>query len=177
MKCELENLSLYYEIYGEGTPILMIHGFELDHRVMKGCMEPIFEKKEGYQRIFFDLPGMGKTVGPKWIKNSDQMLEITLQFVEAIIPGKSFLVVGESYGAYLARGVIYKKFDFIGGACFICPLIIPEPSKRNLPEKIILVKNPELLSRLNPKDAEDFNYFSVVQTKEVCLGKRLSFLF
>lgn len=31
------DVELYYEIYGEGIPIIMIHGCRPDHRLMKGC--------------------------------------------------------------------------------------------------------------------------------------------
>lgn len=27
MECKLENIDIYYEIYGEGYPVLMIHGW------------------------------------------------------------------------------------------------------------------------------------------------------
>ncbi len=41
----------------------MIHGMIPDHQVMKGCMESIFQKRNGWKRIYFDLLGMGKTKG------------------------------------------------------------------------------------------------------------------
>ena len=59
--CDLGNMRVYYETYGEGVPILMIHGFCPDHRLMQGCMEPIFVGRPGWKRIYFDLPGMGRT--------------------------------------------------------------------------------------------------------------------
>jgi len=167
MECELENLKIYYEVYGEGKPILMIHGFYPDHHLMKGCMEPIFKNKPAYKRIYFDLPGMGKTKGEKWIKNSDQILNITLQFINQIISKKRFLVVGESYGAYLARGIIYKKFDFIDGVCFICPLIIADELKRDVPEHTTLIKDPELISEIEPLETEDFENMAVVQSRKI----------
>ena len=92
MECELEKLTIYYEIHGEGYPILMLHGFEVDHRVLKGCMEPIFENEPKYKRIYFDLPGMGKTAGERWIQNSDQILDIVLKFVDKIIPNQKFII-------------------------------------------------------------------------------------
>jgi len=167
MECELEKIKIYCEIYGEGKPVLMIHGFYPDHRVMKGCMEPIFNKRHGYKRIYFDLPGMGKTKGEKWITNSDQMLDITLQFIEKIIPDKKFLVVGESYGGYLARGVIYKKSEFVEGVCFVCPVIFAEESRRELPKHITLIKDPELISNLNPSEAIDFENIAIVQNTRI----------
>ncbi len=73
MECKLKNATMYYKIYGEGLPIINLHGFMLDHRVLKGCMKPIFNKRSNFKRIYFDLPGMGKTKAEPWIKNSDHM--------------------------------------------------------------------------------------------------------
>lgn len=41
----------------------MLHGYSPDHRLMAGCMEPIFNKKSNYKRVYIDLPGMGKSYG------------------------------------------------------------------------------------------------------------------
>ncbi len=87
MFCEVDGLEIYYETYGEGTPVLMIHGFGIDHHVMTGCMEPIFRGRPGYKRIYFDLPGMGKTKATGAIENSDQMLDAVIRFAEKVVPG------------------------------------------------------------------------------------------
>ena len=45
--------DINYEIVGSGTPILMIHGMGVDHRVMKNSFEPIFKKyPNGWKRIY-----------------------------------------------------------------------------------------------------------------------------
>lgn len=167
MECELKKLTIYYEIHGEGYPILMLHGFEVDHRVLKGCMEPIFENEPKYKRIYFDLPGMGKTAGERWIQNSDQILDIVLKFVDKIIPNQKFIIASESYGCYLARGVIFKKFEFVEGVLFICPVIFAKPDIREIPNHIILLKDPDLFSRLTKFEAEDFKNIAVAQNKRV----------
>ena len=51
----------YYEEYGEGKPILIIHGLTCSMELMKGCIEPIFKEVNGYKRIYIDLLGMGKS--------------------------------------------------------------------------------------------------------------------
>lgn len=168
MKCDLENIEIYYEIYGKGYPILMVHGFMPDHRLMKGCMEPIFEKKDNYKRIYFDLPGMGKTTGPDWIKNSDEILEIVLEFIDKIIPDEKFIIASESYGCYLARGIILKRSDFVDGILFICPLIIPQLENRDLPKKVrVFIKDDKFISSLNPIDVIELEESLVVQNREV----------
>ncbi len=113
MECIIKNISINYEIIGEGKPIIMIHGYYPDHRLMTGCMEPIFSIKDGYKRIYIDLPGMGKSKSAEWINNCDIMLNIVIDFIEKIIPTQNFLLVGESYGGYLSRGLIYKMPDRI----------------------------------------------------------------
>ncbi|MFX1320181.1 MAG: alpha/beta fold hydrolase [Promethearchaeota archaeon] len=167
MECELKRIKIYYEIYGEGHPILMIHGFMPDHRLMKGCMEPIFKDRPNYKRIYFDLPGMGKTKSKQWIKNSDQIFELVLEFIDKIIPNQSFIIASESYGCYLARGLIYKRMKFIDGVLFLCPLIIPQPSKRSLPEPITLKEDRKLLSKLSSQDREEFKGTAVVQNQRI----------
>lgn len=167
MKCELEKITIYYEIYGEGYPILMLHGFEVDHRVLKGSMEPIFNNKSGYKRIYLDLPGMGKTVGEDWIKSSDQILDIVIEFIDKIIPNQKFIIASESYGCYLARGVILKRFELIEGVLFICPVIFAKPNIRDVPKHVILSKDPELLLNLTKTEAEDFENIAVAQSQRI----------
>ena len=105
MEYTVRDVTIYYEIHGSGRPVLMIHGWSPDHRLMKGCMEPVFQAIDTpWQRIYFDLPGMGKTRGQPWITGSDQMLSLVLEFIDGIIPHQHFVVAGESYGGYLARG-------------------------------------------------------------------------
>ncbi|MGF7050645.1 pimeloyl-ACP methyl ester carboxylesterase [Paenibacillus sp. DS2015] len=38
MQYRVRDVNIYYEDYGEGTPIVMIHGWGPDHRLMKGYM-------------------------------------------------------------------------------------------------------------------------------------------
>ena len=39
----VKEIPIYYEILGSGMPVLMIHGWSVDHRLMKGCMEPVLK--------------------------------------------------------------------------------------------------------------------------------------
>lgn len=167
MECKLENISIYYEIIGEGYPVLMIHGWPVDHRLMKGCMEPIFETRPNYKRIYFDLPGMGKTKGEDWIKGTDDYLKIVMEFVEKIIPNESFIIVGESYGCYLARGLIKKKLNFIDGVLYLVPVILPYAEQRDLPEPVILLKDEKIFSKLSPLEREVFEDVATVINQKV----------
>ena len=167
MFCDLGNVNVYYETYGDGVPVLMIHGFYPDHRLMKGCMEPIFASRPGWKRIYFDLPGMGKTKGETWIDSTDKVLEVVLAFIDRILPNQNFLVVGESYGGYLARGLILKRRKFVDGLMLICPIIVPNLAERILPAPKVIVEDRQLISELAPSDAIEFVPMAVVQSRSV----------
>ncbi len=167
MEFVIDDLRIYYEVFGKGFPIIMIHGFGPDHRILKGCMEPIFKNRKGYIRVYFDLPGMGRTKSVNWIQNADDMLEIILKFIQKIIPNQKFLIIGESYGAYLARGLIEKRIDDISGLCFISPVIIPDKSIRTLPEFRPIISDSTFLSSLSAQDIKEFEEMHVIQTKKV----------
>jgi pimeloyl-ACP methyl ester carboxylesterase len=132
MECQINDISVYYEARGEGRPIIMLHGLGGSHVLMVRYMESAFVQREGWKRIYLDLPGIGNTKAPERIHNSDQMLEVVLDFIEAVLPGQSFSLAGYSYGGYLARGVISRKFELVDGLLLICPVIIAQHSKRNL---------------------------------------------
>jgi len=140
----------------------MLHGFTPDHRLMSGCMEPVFSQREGWKRIYIDLPGMGKTEGHASIQNSDGMLDLVLKFIDTIIPDESFLIAGESYGGYITRGVISKRKEKIDGVAFICPLIIPDASMRQVPPHTVIYRDNKFLSQLNTEERENFSSKFVV---------------
>ena len=93
MICNVKGIPIYYERYGDGMPVLCIHGYSVDHRLMLGCLEPIFGQTSGYQRIYLDLPGMGKSPAPSWLKNADDMLDIMSTFIDKVIGDDTFLVI------------------------------------------------------------------------------------
>ena len=39
MNCELERITVSYQMYGEGRPLLMLHGWSLDHRHLVSNLE------------------------------------------------------------------------------------------------------------------------------------------
>ncbi|MHA2230543.1 MAG: alpha/beta fold hydrolase [Candidatus Thorarchaeota archaeon] len=165
MKQRVGNSEVYYEIYGEGMPIINLHGFTLDHRSMIGCMEPIFDSKDGWKRIYPDLPGHGQTPAQEWIRNSNDMLQVVLDFIDEVIPDTHFAVSGLSYGGYLARGLAHKRPKQVDGLLLIVPRIISRFEDRVLPERTVLARDEVLLNSLGTKEREDFEEVAVIQTR------------
>ena len=168
MECILENISIYYEQFGEGIPVIILHGWSGSHHYMVHDFEPIFEQLAGWRRIYPDLPGMGNTQGPCWIISQDMMLEVLIDFIDTMIPGERFCVVGSSYGAYLAQGLISRWNERIDGAFFLVPAMrLPEELSTPPPKSVTLVEDNSLLSELEGEAAELFEGPVVVQTREM----------
>lgn len=72
---------------------------------------------------------MGKSNAPNWINSSDHILEVLTTCIEKIISTKNFLLVGESYRGYLARGILTKMFERVNGLLLVCPVVVTEPEK------------------------------------------------
>jgi pimeloyl-ACP methyl ester carboxylesterase len=164
MECLVGEIPVYYISHGQGRPILMIHGFGPDHRLMIGCMEPLFKNHHGWQRIYFDLPGMGRTPGPEWLSNSDQMLDVVQRFADQVLPGEPYCVAGQSYGGYLARGLAARDSKRLKGMLLLCPAVYADATRRNLPKQVVLEAEPGLLEKLSPEERSEFESVAVIQT-------------
>jgi pimeloyl-ACP methyl ester carboxylesterase len=150
MKCELGDIEIFYETYGTGRPILMLPGRPSDHRIMERFMEPLFTQRDGWLRIYPDLPGTGSTPGLDRLATHDQMLDAMLAFIDMVIPGQRFVVAGLSYGGYLARGVVYRRAASIDGVLLCAPQVKGEPAEAHLPPRTMIVENPALVAQLGP---------------------------
>jgi pimeloyl-ACP methyl ester carboxylesterase len=150
MKCDLGDLTIFYETYGTGRPIVMLPGRPSDHRVMARFMEPLFTQRDGWLRLYPDLPGTGRTPGVDRLATHDQMLDAVLAFIDTVIPGQRFVLAGLSYGGYLARGVVYHRAASIDGVLLCAPQVTADHSQAHLPSRTTLVEDPQLLAELGP---------------------------
>lgn len=165
MKCKINDCDVYYEMIGEGIPLLILHGSTLDSRSMTGCMEPIFENRKGWKRIYLDFPGHGQTPGKDWIKGSDDVLRLVLDFIDCVIPDTKFILAGLSYGGYIARGILHHRIELVSGLLLIVPRVVSHPSKRILPPKSVIVREEKFLSELDAQLCGGFEEVAVVQTQ------------
>ena len=112
-----------YEVIGDGTPVLIIHGWGISKLTMKGAFEPIFKEVPGYRRYYIDLPGMGASEHGN-VKNSDDILELLHGFAVDVIK-EPFMIIGQSYGGLLTRGFVNKFPEMISKIILLAPCIIP----------------------------------------------------
>jgi len=151
---------------GTGTPVLALHGWTPDHRLMLGCLEPVFTRRPGYRRLYPDLPGMGKSPAGT-VASSDDMLAAVREFVATTIGDEPFLLVGESYGGYLARGLTRALGSQVLGLALICPIgLSVEHAERTVPPRQVLRRDPALIESLDPALATEFTEIAVVESPE-----------
>jgi pimeloyl-ACP methyl ester carboxylesterase len=150
MKCDLGDLPIFYETYGTGRPIVMLPGRPSDHGIMQRFMEPLFTQRDGWLRIYPDLPGTGLTASRERLATHDSMLDVMLAFIDTVIPSQRFVLAGYSYGGYVARGVVSHRAELIDGLMLCAPQVKADPTQAHLPKKATLVEDPQCLSELGP---------------------------
>lgn len=123
---------LAYKSFGSGTPILFVHGWELNNDYDIADFESIFAQTTGWRRIYIDLPGMGASPADASIVNLQSMYDAIATFITQHISPSKFLLVGSSLGGYLARALATQFGSQILGVCLKVPLIEPENARRDL---------------------------------------------
>ena len=154
-----------YEIIGEGTPVLVIHGWGISRLTMKAAFEPVFSTLDGYKRYYIDLPGMGDSEHGD-IKNSDDILMLLHQFASEVIKER-FIIIGQSYGGLLTRGFVNKYPEMIRKIILLCPCIIPGVRQGRVEPLTVVEQDDELLSQLTQQQRTDFTMMNVRLTRDV----------
>ncbi len=145
MIVSIHAIDWYVEKQGEGIPLLCIHGLYADMRLMQGALEHGDIQLEGIQRIYIDLIGMGQTKAKEYL-TADQLLGELVLLVHELIGNRPFLMAGESYGGYLAMGLMAHFHQQVKGLFLLCAPVIASKVSRNLPEKQIAIYNDDLNS-------------------------------
>lgn len=157
--------GMAYQEFGEGVPLIAVHGWPVDHHLVQGCLEPIFAERSGYRRIYPDLPGQGASPGDG-VASSDDVLETLDAFIEEQVGQEPFLLVGESYGGLLARAIVNRRLGQVRGVALICPSVALPYAERTVPALQVMRRRPGALDGLSAELIENFTALAVVHTAE-----------
>lgn len=172
MKLQIDQTLVSYHEIGEGRPLLAIHGWLTDHQHIMKIIEPAFEKRQGWKRIYIDLPGRGQSPASDRISSSQDELNLLLKFVQAKLNGNSFALAGLSYGGLLARGVLKQRSEAIYGLALIVPTIEADPAHRkDLPRRTVLVRDETAIKDLQPGEKNGVFENSLVIQDEAALER------
>ena len=159
----VSGVPVHYAEYGSGTPVLALHGAGVDHREIAGALEPIFRSVPGFRRLYPDLPGMGRTPAPGTITSNDDVLDLLIGFIDSTIGDEPMLVIGQSYGGYLAGAVANRRPEQVIGLALICPI---GAQTHNVPQHEVLVSSAELTGELDSELEASYRNYFVAQTPE-----------
>lgn len=146
--------------HGSGTPLVALHGAGVDHREIEAAVEGVLGGRgRGLRRIYPDLPGMGAS-GSDGLNSNDDVVTLLGRFVEKVADGP-VLLLGHSYGAYLARGVAAQRPDLVRGLALLCP--VAERS-HNVPAHHVVRQEPAAYDELDAAQRSGFDEYFVVRT-------------
>jgi pimeloyl-ACP methyl ester carboxylesterase len=108
-KIKVNDISMYYEIYGTGEPLVLISGFSADHIQWGLILEHLTPH---YQVIVLDNRGAGKTDVPEGPYNIEQMAQDIADLCSQLGITKAHFV-GNSMGGYLAQMLAYRHASIV----------------------------------------------------------------
>jgi pimeloyl-ACP methyl ester carboxylesterase len=157
MECRINGATVHFVEHGAGTPLVALHGAGVDHREIEAAVEAILPA--GYRRIYPDLPGMGRST-TDGLNGNDDVVELLEDLIDRLAGGPA-LLVGHSYGAYLARGVAARRPDAVLGLALLCPAA---EKTGNVPEHGVVRQDADAYDDLEPDQRAGFDEYFVVRT-------------
>lgn len=103
-KIKVNDVNLYYEIHGQGAPIICASGFTGDHN---GWQLVLRQLAEHYQVIIFDNRGIGKTDCPDYPYTVEMMAEDIVGLIKALNLDSVHLI-GNSMAGCMAQVIAYR---------------------------------------------------------------------
>ncbi|MET1053258.1 MAG: alpha/beta hydrolase [Mycetocola sp.] len=158
METPVGEITLHWVDHGVGAALVALHGAGTDHREMEAALEAVIPGT-GYRRIYPDLPGMGRSTADG-LTGNDDVVAVLADFIEQLDEGP-VLLVGHSYGGYLARGLAATRPDLVAGLALICPAT---EKTGMVPDHTVVVEDPTAFDELAPEHRDGFAEYFVVRT-------------
>jgi 3-oxoadipate enol-lactonase len=109
----VNSIDVYYEVSGEGKPLVLLHGFPLDSRMWEPQMDALSKK---FQVIRFDMRGLGKTIDPGLPFTFYEDLHALL--IKLDIQSANF--IGVSFGGYAGVEFALAYPDMVQSLILVC---------------------------------------------------------
>lgn len=157
MIADVDDLPVYYESYGEGRAIAFLPGGGNANGEAQAVHEPVFADHPGWQRIYVDPPGTGRTPSRDWITDQDGMVDVLARAIDVIVGNRPLALAGTSAGALHARGIVHRDPGRVLGLLLRVPGVIVERERRTLPEAGGLPATPEFLAAYQDKQTRFYD--------------------
>lgn len=123
-KTSVNGLEMYYEIEGDGPPVVFIGGLSQDH--LGWMMQVPAVSTAGYRCITFDSRDAGQTAQSAAPYGTRQMADDTVGLMDAIGVSSAH-IVGLSMGGLIGQEIAINRPDRVASLTLVCTWAAIEP--------------------------------------------------
>lgn len=154
------RLVFVHEI-GSGAPVVLLHGFGLDHRFLLP-LDPAIRAAGDWRRLYLDLPGSGQTpVGD--VTSADDVVAAVVTTIRERLGAEPFAILGNSFGGMIARAVAHELRSQVLGLATLAGVFEPAHAARLVPERTVLHRDDAAVASLGA-DAAAFRELAVIES-------------
>lgn len=107
-------------VRGDGTPVLFLHGLTIDHRMMLPL--DVHFAHGNWARHYVDLPGHGRSSRLPHMSSS-AVIDAVAGYIDEHFVNQRFVMVGASYGGFLARALHVQYTSRVVGTALLAPAV------------------------------------------------------
>ncbi|MEU5761262.1 alpha/beta hydrolase [Nocardia sp. NPDC047648] len=150
----MTDSRIWHIEYGQGMPLVLIHGYTMDHRLLLP-LEPAFTHRPGWRRLYLDLPGHGNSNRLPVPHTATVLTDTVIDWIQNVIGEQPFVVLGQSFGGQIARAVTAHFGSQVLGSALLVP-VVRWNDDRALPEETTIAEDQALMAALPTEDGELF---------------------
>ena len=105
MQVKIKNWNIYYEVIGEGTPVILLHGWLANLETMRPIANSL---SENFKVYLVDIVGFGKSDLPEEPLNSQDFAEFLQEFMIKL-KIENPVLIGHSNGGRIIINAVRKE--------------------------------------------------------------------
>jgi pimeloyl-ACP methyl ester carboxylesterase len=148
---------------GSGTPVVLLHGFGLDHRSMLP-LEPVFESSGEWRRLYLDLPGATRSPAGA-VGSTQHVADAVVEEIVGRLGSGPFAVIGGSFGGMIARHVAHELRAQVLGLATVAGVFVARHAERTVPPRTVLHREPAIDELLGAA-ADQYREDAVVESED-----------
>ena len=132
---QANGIKIYYELHGQGEPLVLISGLTEDHTAWENVLEKL---AQSFRVLIFDNRGAGQSTSPKTSFTIGDMAKDTVALLQALDIPKAH-ILGHSMGGAIAQQIAIENPERV------LKLIIACSAAKLSPLSMFVVKTGEKL--------------------------------
>lgn len=152
--CMLRDTEYYYELHGQGQPLILIAGYASDHQF---CLPTVEALKEHFQILVFDNRGIGKTRDAGNAFSIEEMADDVMALAKHLNLKKPH-ILGSSMGGTIAQTIGAKYAEHIGKLVLVATTAKWRQATKNICQTQLSMRRANIDQHLLFKNMIDFMF-------------------